>query len=108
MDSHGAGDETWFGACTSSHVAAPLPQISNTPADDPKKVLHMFDEIDGQEALRQKNLAALASRQKAMDHLPEGWRKVPSNSRPGQFVFENIYTEERIGWVPTEPAKKKG
>ena len=55
-----------------------------------------------------KNQAALEARKKAMENLPEGWRKVPSNSRPGQFVFENIYTEERISWIPTEPAKKKG
>lgn len=40
--------------------------------------------------------------------LPEGWRRVESRSRPGEFVYENIHTEERIAWFPTEAAKEEG
>ncbi len=51
--------------------------------------------------------AELAAKSSAAE-LPDGWRKVSSNSRPGEFVYENIYTEERQAWVPTEPASTVG
>lgn len=40
--------------------------------------------------------------------LPDGWRKVESKSRPGEFVYENVHTEERVAWFPTQPASKTG
>ena len=40
--------------------------------------------------------------------LPEGWRRCDSRSRPGEVVYENIHTEERIAWFPTENANKEG
>ena len=40
--------------------------------------------------------------------LPEGWKRVESRSRPGTYVYENIYTEERQAWLPTEPAVNVG
>ena len=40
--------------------------------------------------------------------LPEGWRKVESRSRPGEFVYENVHTEERQAWFPTDAAKEEG
>ena len=36
-----------------------------------------------------------------------GWKKVASQSRPGEFSYENIYTEERIPDVPRYPASKE-
>lgn len=39
--------------------------------------------------------------------LPEGWKAVPSQSRPGEFSYENIYTKDRIQWIPTAEACKK-
>lgn len=39
--------------------------------------------------------------------LPEGWRKVESRSRPGEFVYENIHTEERQAWFPDEAAQEE-
>lgn len=39
--------------------------------------------------------------------LPEGWRRVESNSRPGEYVYENVNTEERQAWFPTEPAAEE-
>jgi hypothetical protein len=65
------------------------------------------------EAIKARNQAALAARkekiaaQKAAEAqmaLPEGWRRVPSNSRKGEFVYENIHTEERQAWFPDAPA----
>eukprot|EP00049_Salpingoeca_infusionum_P024964 m.17672 g.17672 ORF g.17672 m.17672 type:complete len:272 (+) comp7518_c0_seq2:284-1099(+) len=57
---------------------------------------------------KEKNKRALAARKaSAQGFLPDGWRKVPSNSRPGQFVYENIYTEERVAWYPLSAASKK-
>ena len=38
--------------------------------------------------------------------LLQGWRKVESRSRPGEFVYENLYTEERQAWFPDTPAEK--
>ncbi len=35
--------------------------------------------------------------------LPEGWRKVPSRSRPGEFSYENIATGVRVAYVPSLP-----
>ena len=36
-----------------------------------------------------------------------GWKKVASQSRPGEFSYENIYTEERIPEIPKYPANKE-
>ncbi|EGD76215.1 hypothetical protein PTSG_00918 [Salpingoeca rosetta] len=59
------------------------------------------------DALKEKNRKALEKlRQKRAERLPEGWRMVESRSRPGQYVYENIHTEERQAWFPTEPAVK--
>ena len=38
--------------------------------------------------------------------LPEGWEAVESQSHPGQVVYENIYTGERISWEPKNPASE--
>ena len=40
------------------------------------------------------------------DELPPGWRKVPSQSRPGQFSFEQTSTKERYDRLP--PQARKG
>ena len=59
--------------------------------------------------LKEKNAKALeAFRKKIETSLPEGWKRVESRSRPGQYVYENIYTDERQAWIPTEPAIKPG
>lgn len=57
-----------------------------------------------------KRKAALSrlKEEEASRPLPEGWRRVASNSRPGEFVYENIHTEERIAWFPTETAREEG
>jgi hypothetical protein len=61
------------------------------------------------EELKEKNRQALLERKKKLDAaLPEGWRRVESRSRPGEYVYENIHTEERQAWLPTEPALKPG
>ena len=36
-----------------------------------------------------------------------GWKRVVSQSRPGQFSYENIYTDERIPDIPKYPACKE-
>ena len=62
--------------------------------------------------LKAKNAAALAARKKASTTadaskpLPEGWRRVESRSRPGEFVYENEFTDERQAWFPDGPAEK--
>eukprot|EP00039_Didymoeca_costata_P031363 m.34364 g.34364 ORF g.34364 m.34364 type:complete len:381 (-) comp8713_c0_seq2:74-1216(-) len=48
-----------------------------------------------------------APKRKAENEVPEGWIKVPSKSRPGNFSYENKYTKERIGWLPDRPASKR-
>lgn len=59
--------------------------------------------------LKDKNRQALEKlREKRAERLPEGWRMVESRSRPGQYVYENIHTEERQAWFPTESAVKIG
>eukprot|EP00054_Salpingoeca_dolichothecata_P000421 m.16745 g.16745 ORF g.16745 m.16745 type:complete len:267 (+) comp10706_c0_seq1:32-832(+) len=60
------------------------------------------------EEQKQKNREALEKRHKKTEaFLPEGWKKVPSSSKKGEYVYENMYTEERIAWFPSEPASKK-
>jgi uncharacterized protein YbdZ (MbtH family) len=67
------------------------------------------------QALMQKNKEALEKRKAALaakkseeagKPLPEGWKQVESRSRPGEFVYENEYTEERQAWFPDGPAEK--
>mmetsp|Transcript_3478 Transcript_3478/g.8095 ORF Transcript_3478/g.8095 Transcript_3478/m.8095 type:complete len:478 (-) Transcript_3478:480-1913(-) len=38
------------------------------------------------------------------DDLPSGWKKVPSQSRPGAFSYLNTHTGERVAERPTRPA----
>eukprot|EP00730_Choanoeca_flexa_P018976 TRINITY_DN9255_c0_g2_i1.p1 TRINITY_DN9255_c0_g2~~TRINITY_DN9255_c0_g2_i1.p1 ORF type:complete len:398 (+),score=118.92 TRINITY_DN9255_c0_g2_i1:66-1196(+) len=84
-----------------------LKSISQTrakaPAADPAEIKRR-----NQEALA-KRKAKLAEQKaaEASRPLPEGWRRVESNSRPGEFVYENVHTEERIAWFPTEAAKEE-
>jgi uncharacterized protein YbdZ (MbtH family) len=61
------------------------------------------------EEIKKRNLAALEKRKsvKGEKKLPEGWRKVESNSRPGEFVYENVNTEERQAWFPDAPASEE-
>jgi hypothetical protein len=62
------------------------------------------------EEIKRRNQAALERRKASMAQseaskpLPEGWRRVESRSRPGEFVYENIHTEERQAWFPDTPA----
>lgn len=67
------------------------------------------------QSLLEKNKEALAKRKTALASqkaeeankpLPEGWARVESRSRPGEFVYENQYTEERQAWFPSGPAEK--
>lgn len=53
---------------------------------------------------RKAKLAAQKA-EEASKPLPEGWIRVESRSRPGEYVYENKYTEERISWFPEEPAE---
>jgi hypothetical protein len=36
--------------------------------------------------------------------LPDGWKRTESRSRPGQTVYENIFSGERQAWFPDTPA----
>ena len=38
--------------------------------------------------------------------LPFGWMGTKSRSRPGVVVYKNIFTGEKISWVPRSPASK--
>ena len=69
-------------------------------------------EIEKQN-LKAKNIAALKARKAAADAtraaeatapLPDGWTRVESRSRPGEFVYENKVTGERQAWLPTAAA----
>ncbi len=65
------------------------------------------------EEIKRRNQAALEKRKaekakQAERPLPEGWRKVESRSRPGEFVYENIHTEERQAWFPETAAAEEG
>ena len=72
-------------------------------------------EETAKEAMKDKNKAALAKRKAALaakkseddgKALPAGWIRVESRSRPGEFVYENTYTDERQAWFPDGPASK--
>jgi len=67
-------------------------------------------------AIKERNMKALAARKakiaaekasEASRPLPDGWRRVESRSRPGEFVYENIHTEERQAWFPEAVAKEE-
>ena len=40
-------------------------------------------------------------------NLPFGWMGVDSRSRPGKTVYKNIFTGEKVSWVPQSPASKE-
>jgi len=40
--------------------------------------------------------------------LPAGWKKVPSQSRPGAFSYLNTHTGERVAERPSRPASSGG
>ena len=59
--------------------------------------------------LKERNRKKLEEFRRAREkELPEGWKRVESGSRPGTFVYENVHTEERQAWLPTEPAVNVG
>lgn len=72
--------------------------------EDPKKKEIKDKNKKALEAYKAK----MASKKADEDNrpLPEGWRKVESRSRPGEFVYENQFTEERQAWFPEGPAEK--
>ena len=81
----------------------------DAPAVDPKSGADAKKQ-----ALMEKNRKALEARkaklaaqksEEASKPLPDGWRRVESRSRPGEFVYENIHTEERQAWFPEGPAE---
>ena len=39
------------------------------------------------------------------EEIPAGWRKIPSQSRPGKFSYENIKTKERFDRLPNSAFK---
>eukprot|EP00043_Microstomoeca_roanoka_P018819 m.205220 g.205220 ORF g.205220 m.205220 type:complete len:272 (-) comp16894_c0_seq1:165-980(-) len=83
------------------------PAVKIDPAkfdEDPAK--STVPESGLSEEAKERNRRALAARKaKQQGMLPEGWRRVESRSRPGQYVYENIYTEERVAWYPIVPAQ---
>jgi hypothetical protein len=47
----------------------------------------------------------LFGKAKPKDGLPPGWKKVPSQSRPGQFSYLNTKTKKRYDRLPANLAK---
>jgi len=59
---------------------------------------------DGSSAVGPSDSAAAAEGWLATTaELPSGWKQVVSRSRPGTHCFENIFTRERQGRMPTGP-----
>jgi len=48
--------------------------------------------------------ASMATVSKKVTELPKGWRQAHSQSRPGDFSYENIHTKERQSERPNEDA----
>lgn len=71
---------------------------------DPKKK----DLMDKNKAALEKRKASMTSKKSedSSKPLPQGWKRVESRSRPGEFVYENEFTEERQAWFPDGPAEK--
>jgi len=84
MSREGGGAGAGAGKISAGNPYAVLPAASTKPAEDPK----------------------VGVKRKA-GGLPDGWKKVPSQSNPGKFSYQNIYTMEKIGWVPDRPASRR-
>lgn len=78
---------------------------ANTGPIDPKKAELMAKNKAALDA-RKNQMMKKKTDEDAAKKLPEGWRRVESRSRPGEFVYENINTEERQAWFPDAPAEK--
>ena len=113
---HEAGKEA-HAAALAALRADHAQQVEATRAKGAAK-LDTFKEASKQAFSEEKkrNKAALAKRKaaavkakedEAAAVLPEGWKRVESNSRPGEFVYENVNTEERQAWFPTEAAAEE-
>lgn len=79
------------------------PAVDPKAGDDAKKQA-LFEKNRKALEARKAQLAAKKS-EEASRPLPDGWKRVESRSRPGEYVYENTYTEERIAWFPEEPAE---
>jgi hypothetical protein len=62
-------------------------------AGGPEPVEHRRSPAPTMQLFGQKN--------KTKDGLPPGWKKVPSQSRPGQFSYLNTKTKERYDRLPS-------
>lgn len=71
---------------------------------DPKKEAALAKNKAALEAFKAKKAAE--KEEEAQKALPDGWKRVESRSRPGEFVYENLHTEERQAWFPDAPAEK--
>jgi len=49
---------------------------------------------------KRRAAAAAAKAELASKEPPAGWKKCESNSRPGEFVYENTVTGDRQAWFP--------
>lgn len=56
----------------------------------------------------QANAQASNQQPSAEPPIPDGWKKVPSQSRPGSFSYLNTNTGERVAERPTRPASSGG
>eukprot|EP00729_Bicosta_minor_P002571 gene2571-2804_t len=78
-------------------------RITGESGDVPSAYL---DKTPLQHSLQQQKLLQGVAKKKAEGFKapPEGWKRVESRSRPGEFVYENVNTEARQAWFPTEAA----
>ena len=61
-------------------------------------------QVERARARRRNSAAGIPALLALAQELPRGWRAVGSHSRPGDVVYENEVTGERIPWVPVHPA----
>lgn len=81
-----------------------FPSESAISAEDKKKA--EMAEKNKQALAKYKAKQTQSRDEENKKPLPEGWRRVESRSRPGEFVYENIHSEERQAWFPDTPAEK--
>jgi len=81
------------------------PAVQPTGPIDPKKAELQAKNKAALDA-RKQQAAALKNSEDNKKTLPDGWKRVESRSRPGEFVYENMFTEERQAWFPEGPAEK--
>ena len=88
----------------STPLYTPCPSHRHIHTLTPIKEQKAIDEEPGN---HNPHINRSSSKDAAALVLPVGWKIVASRSKKGRLVYKNLFTNERISWLPTESASRE-